>query len=263
MFQYIKIDIKDLDKLDIKTYHAYRCGLCKCLKDKYGAKGQMILKNDMTFLQIFLSGLYELPNRYVRFYCGFRPGKKRLAYINEASGYVSSMMLMTYYFSQVDDWKDDKSYPSKVLCHMMERDFREAQQRYPRQAKALEKYEKKKELFEKTNEKNIDLMAAATGELYAEIFVWKGESYASILYDIGYYLGKFMYLMDAYEDLDKDMKSNNYNPFVEMATDSRQDYETLSRLYLTAMIEECIKAFRNLPQVSHYRILENVLCRGV
>ena len=62
----------------------------------------------MTFLIILLTGLYELQNREKMFVCPLHPGKKKLAYINEASVYASDMNVLLSYYNLVDDWEDDR-----------------------------------------------------------------------------------------------------------------------------------------------------------
>ena len=59
MFGYIAINKAEMKFKDYDMYHSYYCGLCKCLKECYGIRGQMTLSFDMTFLIVLLTGLYE------------------------------------------------------------------------------------------------------------------------------------------------------------------------------------------------------------
>ena len=61
MFGYIAINKAEMKFRDFDIYHAYYCGLCKDLKERYGRSGQITLSYDMTFLIILQSGLYEPP----------------------------------------------------------------------------------------------------------------------------------------------------------------------------------------------------------
>ena len=63
MFGYININQKELSEESRKAYQSYYCGLCRRLKTNCGAKGQMLLNYDMTFLIVLLTGLYELENQ--------------------------------------------------------------------------------------------------------------------------------------------------------------------------------------------------------
>ena len=77
----------------------------------------------------------------------------------------------------------------------------------------------------------------------------------------GLFLGKFIYLLDAYEDIEEDIKKNNYNPLKDryQSPEFEDDIHTI----LTMMIAECCKAFEQLPIIEHVDILRNILYSGV
>lgn len=106
MFGYIYINQKELSVENKKAYQAYYCGLCQSLRKNSGIKGQMLLNYDMTFLIILLTGLYELENEEAEFVCPLHPGKKKLAYINEATRYAAEMNVILSYHNMQDDWRD-------------------------------------------------------------------------------------------------------------------------------------------------------------
>ena len=49
-----------------------------------------------------------------------------------------------------------------------------------------------------------------------EMMVYKEDCWEQQLRGIGFYLGKYIYIMDAYEDLDKDLEKGTYNPLKKM-----------------------------------------------
>ena len=146
---------------------------------------------------------------------------------------------------------------------MLEKDYQRVAQNYPRQAKAIENYIAKLSEYEENKETNIDLVAGLTGEMLGEIFAWKQDEWYDELKTLGFYMGKFIYLMDAYEDLKQDEKKDAYNPLRFLDTDDEQEFETLCRLMMTSMISECAKSFERLPILLHADILRNVLYSGV
>ena len=96
-----------------------------------------------------------------------------------------------------------------------------------------------------------------------ELFAWKQDEWYNELKTLGYYMGKFIYLMDAYEDLDKDEKKGCYNPLRYLKQENDKDFETLCRLMMTSMISESAKSFERLPILLHADILRNILYSGV
>lgn len=263
MFGYIYINQKELSDESKKQYQSYYCGLCQVLRKSSGVKGQMLLNYDMTFLIILLTGLYELQNRKEDFICPLHPGKKKEAFINEASQYASDMNVLLSYHNLVDDWKDNKSYPKHVISLMLKKDYRRISRKYPRQAAAVENYMNLLDMLESKREENIDAISGLTGEMLGEIFAWKDDIWAEELHCLGFYMGKFIYLMDAYEDLEKDKKKNEYNPFEDLAKKNPKDFETISKLILTSMMSECAKSFERLPILLHADIIRNILYSGV
>ncbi len=263
MFGYIYVNQKDLSEESKKQYQAYYCGLCQVLKKSSGVKGQILLNYDMTFLIILLTGLYELQNREKMFVCPLHPGKKKLAYINEASVYASDMNVLLSYYNLVDDWEDDHSLPKYMISQMLKKDYRRIARKYPRQAQAVETYVRHLDMLERKKEDNIDAISGLTGEMLGEIFAWKDDIWAEELHCLGFYMGKFIYLMDAYEDLEKDARKNEYNPFMKLAKQNHRDFETISKLILTSMMSECAKSFERLPILLHADIIRNILYSGV
>lgn len=263
MFGYININQKIMIEENKKAYQAYYCGLCRRLKSNCGAKGQMLLNYDMTFLVVLLTGLYELSNESSEITCALHPTKRRTVWVNEVTDYAADMNLILAYHNLIDDWKDDKAYTKKAFAKMLDKDYTRIMQKYPRQVKAIEAYMRRTEEVEKNRETNLDAVAGLTGEMLGEVFCWKEDEWAEELRTLGFYMGKFIYIMDAYEDYAADMQKGAYNPLVYMNRENAQDLDTLVRLLLTSMMAECAKSFERLPILLHADILRNILYSGV
>lgn len=263
MFGYININQKELSEESKKIYQAYYCGLCQKLKTNCGTKGQMLLSYDLTFLIVLLTGLYELENTETEFTCQLHPTKKRTAYINEATEYAADMNLILAYQNLLDDWKDEKSYTKKAFVKILDKDYTRIVSKYPRQVRALEEFMRKTAEAEKNKETNLDLVAGLTGEMLGEIMCWREDEWQEEMRTLGFYMGKFIYLMDAYEDYEADQKKNCYNPLVYMEKENDQEFDTFCKLLLTSMMSECAKSFERLPILLHADILRNILYSGV
>ena len=263
MFGYININQKELSEESKKIYQAYYCGLCQKLKTNCGTKGQMLLSYDLTFLIVLLTGLYELENTETEFTSPLHPTKKRTAYINEATEYAADMNLILAYQNLLDDWKDEKSYTKKAFVKILDKDYTRIVSKYPRQVSALEEFMRKTAEAEKNKETNLDLVAGLTGEMLGEIMCWREDEWQEEMRTLGFYMGKFIYLMDAYEDYEADQKKNCYNPLVYMEKENDQEFDTFCKLLLTSMMSECAKSFERLPILLHADILRNILYSGV
>ena len=78
---------------------------------------------------------------------------------------------------------------------------------------------------------------------------------------MGFYLGKFIYILDAYDDVEKDVKNGNYNPFAEKYIMKGFD-EQVRQLLIMMMAQTC-REFEKLPIIKYTDILRNILYSGV
>lgn len=263
MFGYVTVLEPELKVKDYQKYKAYYCGLCQQLKKQYGSLGQMTLTYDMTFAIIFLTSLYEKEPAAKKSRCKVHPLKKQATLGNVFTEYAADMNLILSYYHLEDDWKDEKKWSSRIAAGMLQKKVRKAIRKYPRQSQAIHRELKSLAACEKENRMEPDEPAGCFGRLMAELLVYQKDHWEERVRALGFYLGKFIYLMDAYEDLEKDEKGGKYNLFSYLRKENRQDFETLSKLILTSMMSECSKSFERLPILEHAEIMRNILYSGV
>ena len=263
MFGYVNVNKESLSKENIEIYQGYYCGLCHELRLRSGAKGQVLLNYDMAFLIILLTGLYELEDEEREFVCPLHPTQKRKMRLNRATEYAADMNVLLSYQNFADDWNDDGSIRKGALMKLFHKEYERISLTYPRQAKAIEEYLRKLRAAEENGETNVDIVAGYTGEMLAEIFAWENGMWSDDLRTLAFYLGKFIYIMDAYEDIDKDASKGSYNVLYEVRRKNQDDFDTISKLMLVSMMTECAKAFERMPIVLHGDIIRNILYSGV
>lgn len=114
---------------------------------------------------------------------------------------------------------------------------------------------------EQKNDMNLDAAANLSGELLGELYVWKKDVYERDLRELGFYLGKFIYLCDSFEDVEQDIKKHNYNPLAERF--KRPEFEAESRMMLEDMMARACRAFECLPLIEDAPIMRNILYSGI
>lgn len=261
MFGYVNINKPELKMKDFFKYKAYYCGLCKTLKDRYGRVGQMTLSYDMTFLIILLTSLYESKTVKEQNRCITHPVKKHDTLCNEITEYVADMNIALTYHHLIDDWKDEKSVAGFAGAKALQRAYGKIEKKYPRQCREIEKSLDDLSECEKRQENNIDMVARCFGDLMATVFVYREDVWEETLRKIGFYLGKFIYILDAYDDIDKDKKNKSYNPLISIS--NNENFEADCRNMLTMMMAECTREFEKLPCIMDIDILRNILYDGV
>lgn len=261
MFGYVTINPPELKMKEYHRYKAYYCGLCKALKKRHGIRGQVLLNYDMTFLVILLTGLYECKTRVGKKRCFAHPLQLHPMLMNEMSAYAADMNVLMAYYHFMDDWRDARSIPKWAAAKLLERKRKKIEKQYKRQGKTIANCIKQLTEYEKQGERNLDKVAGCFGELLSEVFIYQEDCWQPFLKRIGFFLGKFIYLMDAYEDLQEDQQKGTYNPFLHYYT--MPEFEALAQNILNMMMAECSMAFEKLPIVKDVEILRNILYSGV
>lgn len=257
MFGYINVNSDSLSQENKAIYLSYYKGLCQTLKEKYKWKGHILLNYDMTFLVLLLDGLYQQKvNENIAL---------KKVNCSKFLEYVADMNLILNYHSFLDDWKDDKNLSRKILSNMFKKDYMRLVKKYPRQIKVIEKSLLQLSEYEKNSVQNVDLVSQVTGEMLGEIFAWQEDELYDELKTLGLYMGKFVYIMDAYEDYESDMKKHNYNPLkqVKKESDDIACFDSLCVALMQSMMSECAKSLERLPIKQHKEILRNIIYSGV
>lgn len=261
MFGYVIINKGDMKFREFDIYHAYYCGLCRLLKRKYGLTGQLSLSYDMTFVIMLLSGLYEPDTVTDRCKCEAHPFGKHMTMINEFTEYAADMNILLSYYKCMDDWMDDRKCGKRLYAGLLEKGRRMVAEKYAGKVRRIENAMHRLVQKEKEGCVDIDEMSRLFGEIMAEVLVCREDEWKDNLYRMGLYLGKFIYLCDAYEDVERDLKSGSHNPFRGIY--ENPDFEGQCREILVLMMSECSREFEKLPILHHIEILRNILYSGV
>ena len=261
MFGYIIVNKQEMKFKEFDLYQSYYCGFCQKLKEQYGKRGQLTLSYDMTFVILLLTSLYETDTKESACKCIAHPFEKHPTRSNEFTKYAADMNLLLSYYKCMDDWQDEHKVNKRIMAGTLYGQCRKIAEEYPHKAEVMQEMLAKIHECEKRNATDIDEIAGYFGEIMSEIFAWREDEWAKELRRMGFFLGKFIYLMDAYEDLEKDRKKGNYNPFFQW--EKEPDFDEKVGNILTMMMAECSKSFEWLPIVDNTEILRNILYSGV
>ena len=259
MFGYVLVNKPELKIKEFEAYRSWYCGLCRTLNKRHGLAGRLTLNYDMTFLIMILADLYDEKHECACARCIVHPLDKHCSARTEATDYCADMCVLLAYYKCRDDWKDEHKLKACFAMTVLSR--KGVAERYPEKAAFIEKKMNMLDIVENAKNLPIDKVAKVFGEIMAEVFVYRDDFWKEDLYKLGFYLGKFIYLLDAYEDVEKDMKTGDYNPFKEFYAKPGFDDQVLNLLLL--MIGEATDAFERLPLVENTEILRNILYSGV
>ena len=261
MFGYITANMATLDKDQQTRYRAYYCGLCRVLREHYGQAGRMTLSNDMTFLAIVLSSLYEPKVNTTSGVCPMHPVASRQYADTEIFPYAADMNLLLAYYMCLDGVKDDRSRLKEIRARSLKRSFDKITLRYPEKCAAIGDALERISILEAQQSDSLDELCTLTGRIVGEIFRYKNDEWADMLYGLGHALGRFIYMMDAYEDYDADKRLRRFNPLKTMH--SQPDYEDQVRDILLLLAGEAAQQMDLLPLERDLDLIQNVLFSGI
>ena len=265
MFGYVLMNKPEIKFKDYDIYRSFYCGLCRELREKYGIAGQISISYDMTFVLLLLSGLYEPPTRTGTTRCAVHPVKRQPVRKNEITEYAAAMNLLLTYYKCIDDWEDERKVFRLAYARILEMAGVKKNSQ-----KAFEYREKSEKIvqglhrlsgLEKDKETDIDKMAGCFGHILEEVFAYRKDVWEPTLRRMGFYLGKFIYLLDAYDDVEEDKKKGNYNPFAALSHE--ENFAEQVRSLLILMLAEACREFEKLPIIKYGDILRNILYSGV
>lgn len=261
MFGYVQPNLSVMNDAQKSRFRSVYCGLCKTLRERHGLSGSSTLSYDLTFLALLLSSLYEMPEKQGMEHCLTHPIKKHSFVCSEPFEYAADMNVALAYHKCLDNWLDDRSIPSLAESHLLKRAYIGISSRYPGQCAAIEQWLDEIHRFESGGQQGIDIPVNSTGRMLGKLFRYREDFWADELEQIGDGLGRFIYLMDAYDDLPEDLKKERFNPL--KAYREKIDFESMCKDALTMMVADCTAAFERLPIVQDVELLRNVLYSGI
>ena len=260
MFGYVTANWKELTKPQQKRYGAVYCGICRCIREQSSNLSRLGLSYDMAFLALLLMSLYEPEEISGDNACILHPIKKRPWVENEFVRYGADMNVALAYYNFADDWQDDKKVSAKAMMGVLGKQLPRIEADYPRQCAAIRDCIHRLNQLEKEGCANPDEPAGIFGELMGEILTYREDLWAPHLRQMGIALGRFIYLLDAAVDYDKDKRKGKYNPYLAMGTG--KDWPRWEE-YLILTMARCTTSYEMLPLVQDKDILDNILYSGV
>lgn len=215
MFGYVRPPAQDLPEGELNRFRTMYCGLCHTLSRRYGQAARMILNYDFTYLAILLSnGTADAENAGR---CWVSPVKKR-PYLEPTAAMelaADESVILAYW--QLRDGAEDHTWAAGLKyrggAQLLEGAYRKAAAFRPEFDAAVRRQLRLLHVLETAEDPSMDRAADTFAVLLsgasAEI---EDPTRRRILEQILYHLGRWVYLIDAADDLKRDGESGNYNP---------------------------------------------------
>ena len=269
MFGYIKPCAPELKVKEQEAYRAVYCGLCKELGRSYGQLSRMTLSYDFAFLSVLAMAVKGETVTFRQEHCMVHPLKKRNICQPCGSLELSAAMAIILLYHKLQDNIADGDAAEKAACLLAlpaaKAAYEKAAAKLPELAKLTEEQMAAQAVLEKELCASVDRAAEPTAKILEALLGTLSDDRTQqlVLKRIGYLLGRCIYLMDALDDLEEDIRQDNYNPFryCEAQDGESTQEQAVASLYLT--IAELIRAY-DLLEIQYFEgILSNVFELGL
>lgn len=228
MFGYLRVDKGELKVREYEAYKSVYCGLCRQLGREYTFPARLILSYDCTFYAMLLMSLGGSCTGFRDGRCVFNPLKKcKFASCkNDSYSKAAALSVITFYYKLKDNLADSgffKKIPVYLALPFVSFWRKRAVKKFPLIENTVADMMKAQLEVEQNTDASCDDAAHPTAEMLAKIlsFEAKSKNEELVLRELGYQLGRWVYLIDAADDLEKDIKSGCFNPFGKYKTENR------------------------------------------
>ena len=213
MFGYVKPDLPYLYMKDDTLYKALYCGVCKSIGGTCGQCARFSLTYDIAFMSAIVHNLKGEDVKIKRAHCIIHPVTKRpIADRDDITDTLACLNVILAYYKAVDNVRDEGR--GRLAKLFFGGAFKRAKKAYPELDRIVcDNYRKLYEL-EQSGETSVDKTADPFAVMIASISDELLRDRANaITYSFFYNFGKWIYLIDALDDYDKDVKRKCFNPF--------------------------------------------------
>lgn len=262
MYGYIRPLESELKVREQAAYRAYYCGLCKTLSRRYGQVERLALNYECAFLAAFLTALtggasFETESCLPRFYRGKRP----VALASDALDYAADVNVLLSWHKLDDDVRDNGSVKARAARAALKRAYRRAADRHGALETALEESMTRLAHAEQARSSSTDEPSEAFGRflsaviLHAPMLIPSERAACEWMF---FNVGKWVYLIDAWDDRERDGKTGGYNPFLESGMDADR-----ARFLMNVTLTEAEKAYDLISLAAPDGLIDNVLRLGL
>lgn len=268
MFGYVRTDTPYLFIKDDTLYKAMYCGLCKGIGEACGNAARMGLSYDITFLSVILHNIAAQDVKIEKSHCLTHCIRARqMAEADEMTKQLGAFNTMLVYYKYTDDIADGDKGKGKRWWFSS--GYKRAKKLYPEIEKIVRGCMAAQQQAEESKTDSLDRAADASARLVAEVCDYiLGEKRTDYTYKLFYSVGKWIYLIDALDDYDKDIKKGAYNPFVLAYNEGGrcaliEKYKEEITFIFHSLFYDIRECLANIQFYFNRDLSDNILLRGL
>lgn len=216
MFGYVRPSLAKLSEEDKACFGRAYCGLCRILGERYGQAARMILNYDFTFLAILLwPG--ETPDPLTKNCIAHPLGKRSYYPGNPALELAADESVILAWWQTQDGLSDPGKGKIKYRAASLalKTAYTRAVERRPAFDRVVREQLSRLQELEEAKCASIDQPADAFATILAAAAAEAEDPIKQrVLEQLLYHLGRWVYLVDAADDLADDFHCGSYNPLI-------------------------------------------------
>lgn len=233
-----------LSEEEQQRFSAVYCGLCRTLDERYGLSARFILNYDFAFLAVLLSDGAASPVLHRG--CIAHPFKGRDYYpSNEALELAADCSVILAWWQLNDGISDHGALGGmkyRAAAAMIAPAYRKARENRPEFDRSTREHLAGLAQLEAEHCSSMDEAADTFALLLQGISrEVKNPVKARILEQMFYHLGRWIYLIDAADDLSDDFGSGSYNPLIERFSLSSGELTEEARSALVISLDHSVR----------------------
>ena len=271
MFGYVRPCVPELKVMDNELYRAAYCGLCRTMGKSTGCMSKMTLNYDFVFLALLQMAVSDEEVKVKKRRCIVHPFKKRpMIEPNESLRYSAKTSVILTRLKLKDNINDSHGFARlkakiagcvSIFLKKTDKNLKELECKVWDSINELTTYEKE-------NVDSIDKVANTFGTLLGTLASYNLDGgNKRIVYEIGYHLGKLIYVLDAIDDLKSDIKTGSFNviknAFGNELTEDTKNILKCAMTYELEKMSRCVELldFSRCNDVE--RIIKNITYIGL
>ena len=264
MFGYVKVFAPELKVSQHEYYKAVYCGLCKTLGRRYGFLARLTLNYDFAFMAIVYKDILSEMDKVKKCRCIVHPIKKKsCACESLALDFSAACAMIMLYYKILDNIHDSsfiKSLMWRIVLPFFKGSYKKAVNGYDNLEKIIKTQMQRQFEIEKRENVFLDEAADPSACMLSEVcaLMTSDAEKRVALSRFGYLLGRWVYLIDALDDIEKDKKQNSFNVFLNFENPQKAALESLN-----STAAELQNAFESVGFGAFSPIIENVVYLGL
>jgi hypothetical protein len=268
VFGYVCVDASQLKMWEYELYKSTYCAICRHGGKHTTKLSRFFLSYDFVALALMRMMLTEETPKVKKYFCPYSPKRKNMLQPNPSIEYTADAFMILAYYKIVDDKND--SFGFKKICKsiplfLLRKKAMQAEKRNPTLSEAVRFELNRLSKAEREKCSLVDRVADCFAMLLAKTLSIGLEGDKKIVaHEIGYHVGRYIYIIDALDDYKKDLKTGNYNPLKEMFPDVDILKENLNSIKdtLIGSMNTALSALNLLEDNQYKGVIENILTYG-